>query len=158
MLIKTYGTRMLRSAYLLCGNHTDAQDIVQDTFITAVKSIHKFQGRSAFYTWLHGILINVTRHFLRSRKSTVPLDNIAEPVDTTNHLKQVEQASVRKCLLKVIAGLSHEHREVILLRYFEEMKIVEIADALGISKGTVKSRLHYALKRLRTTVPDDLRD
>ena len=55
-LIETYGTRLLRSAALLCGNETTAQDLVQDTFVEAYRSLHRFRGQSSLYTWLHSIL------------------------------------------------------------------------------------------------------
>ena len=61
-LVNSYGDRLLRSAFLLCGNETEVQDIVQDTFLHAIRSVHRFQGRSTIYTWLHAILVNLTRH------------------------------------------------------------------------------------------------
>jgi hypothetical protein len=54
-LVNSYGDRLLRSAFLLCGNETEAQDIVQDTFLQAIRSVHRFQGRSTIYTWLHAM-------------------------------------------------------------------------------------------------------
>ncbi len=54
-LIESYGDRLLRSACLLCGDETEAQDLVQETFVQALKSAHRFRGDSAVYTWLHGI-------------------------------------------------------------------------------------------------------
>ncbi len=156
-LVGKYGMRLLRAAYLLCGNHADAEEIVQDTLITSVKSIKRFRGKSAFYTWLHGILINKTRHLLRKRKNHSAIDEIPEPVDENNHFKQIDQKNLRENLLKTVNNLSFCYREVVILRFFEDFKIAEIAEALKISKGTVKSRLHYALKKLRTTISDELR-
>src|ERR1035438_5396948 len=76
-LVNSYGDRLLRSAFLLCGNETDAQDIVQDTFLQAIRSVHRFQGRSSIYTWLHGILLNLTRHYYRDRKRMVYDEELA---------------------------------------------------------------------------------
>src|SRR6185369_16691133 len=70
-LVELYGDRLYRSACLLCGNETDAQDLVQDTFVEAVRSAHRFRGRSTVYTWLHAIMLNLTRHYHRSRKKFV---------------------------------------------------------------------------------------
>ncbi len=156
-LVKKYGTRLLRSAYLLCGNHADSEEIVQDTFITAINIIKKFRGKSAFYTWLHGILINKTRHLLRKRKIFIPMEEIPEPVCSSDHINSLDLKLVRENLLKTINNLSFCYRVVVILRYFEEFKISEIAQTLQISKGTVKSRLHYALKLLRKTVSNELR-
>jgi DNA-directed RNA polymerase specialized sigma24 family protein len=66
-LVALYGDRLLRSAVLLCGNETDAQDRVRDTFVEAARSASRFRGRSTIYTWLHAILLNLTRHYHRSR-------------------------------------------------------------------------------------------
>jgi len=62
----------------LCGNETEAQDIVQDTFLQAIRSIHRFQGRSSVYTWLHAILLNLSRHYHRDRKRIVYDDELAD--------------------------------------------------------------------------------
>src|SRR6266446_3726570 len=70
-LIESYGDRLLRSACLLCGDETEAQDLVQETFVQALKSAHRFRGDSAVYTWLHGILLNVCRRHLRKQKRLV---------------------------------------------------------------------------------------
>ena len=64
-LVNSYGDRLLRSAFTLCGNQTEAQDLVQDTFVEAMRSAGRFQGRSTLYTWLHAILLNLTRHYHR---------------------------------------------------------------------------------------------
>src|SRR5437762_14158215 len=70
-LIDACGDRLLRSACLLCGDETEAQDLVQETFLQALKSAHKFRGDSAVYTWLHGILRNLCRRHLRQQKRLV---------------------------------------------------------------------------------------
>jgi RNA polymerase sigma-70 factor (ECF subfamily) len=157
-LVETHGDRLLRSACLLCGNETDAQDIVQDTFLEAIKSVHRFRGRSTLYTWLHSILLNLTRHYRRDRKRVI-YDNelagreIASSDDNPNRL-DVESAST--ALADALRRLSAPHREVLILRYFEHMKIHEMARHLGISRGTVKSRLHYAIQEMQRLLPDEL--
>lgn len=155
-LVETYGNRLLRSAYLLCGSEADAQDIVQDTLIAAIKSIGKFRGASALYTWLHGILINYVRHFFRDRKQYVSLDDIPEQADPRNDLAEVEQKSTRSAIMQALDTISPDHREIIILRYFEELTLPEITARLGLRTGTVKSRLHYALSNLRKILPPEL--
>src|SRR5277367_658782 len=76
-LVDSLGDRLLRSAFSLCVNETEAQDIVQDTFLQAMRSVHRFQGRSTVYTWLHAILLNLTRHYHRDRKRIVYDDEAA---------------------------------------------------------------------------------
>src|SRR6266498_163408 len=70
-LIDSHGNRLLRSACLLCGDENEAQDLVQETFVQALKSAHRFRGDSAVYTWLHGILVNVCRRHHRKQKRLV---------------------------------------------------------------------------------------
>lgn len=154
--IDTYGTRLVRSAYLLCGNEADAQDIVQETLVTALKSCHKFKGKSRLYTWVHGILINVTRHWLRARKIHVPIEDIPERTDECADVREVERRSTHALLVSRIRELPPAQREVIVLRYFNEMTVPEIAAATHTRQGTVKSRLHYALKQLQTLLPADV--
>jgi len=156
-VVRLYGDRLLRSAYLLCGNEADAQDLVQDTLILAVRRARRFRGKSALYTWLHGILLNLTRHYHRKRRRIVytdqpPKPEIRQPSGTQN--LDIEAAS--SALIDAIQRLSAVHREVIVLRYYEGMKVQEIARHIGITKGTVGSRLHYAKRHLRRLMPKEL--
>jgi RNA polymerase sigma-70 factor (ECF subfamily) len=157
-LADSFGNRLLRGAFLLCGNETEAEDLVQETFLQAMRSVQRFQGRSSAYTWLYAILLNLTRRHLRERKRIVYDDQWAEreicPADEVPSRQDARTASA--ALMKALGQLSGAHREVIVLRYFEEMKIHEIARQLGISNGTVKSRLHYAVADLRRILPDEL--
>jgi len=156
-LVRLYGNRLLRSAYLLCGNETDAQDLVQDTLILAVRSARRFRGKSALYTWLHGILLSLTRHYHRKRKRIVYTDEPpTQRIPAPSHSDRADVEAASSVLADAIRRLSGPHREVIILRYYEGMKIHEIARHIGVTKGTVKSRLHYATRRLRELIPPEL--
>ena len=157
-LVNSYGDRLLRSAFSLCGNETDAQDIVQETFLQAIRSVHRFQGRSSIYTWLHAILLNLTRHYHRDRKRIVYDDELAdrEASPTDDHPSQMDTGTASSALWQALRQLSAAHQEVIVLRYYENMKIHEIATHLAISKGTVKSRLHYAIGEMQKLLPVEL--
>jgi RNA polymerase sigma-70 factor (ECF subfamily) len=157
-LVSLYGDRLLRSAYSLCGNEADARDIVQETLLQAIRSVHRFQGRSTVYTWLHAILLNLTRHYHRDRKRIV-YDNelVGREVSLPDeNPSQLDAGAASSALWKALGRLSVSHREVIILRYYENMKIHEIARQLGISKGTVKSRLHYAIGEMQKLLPGEL--
>jgi RNA polymerase sigma-70 factor (ECF subfamily) len=157
-LVKLYGDRLFRSAFMLCGNETDAQDVVQDTLLEAIRSVHRFQQRSSVYTWLYSILLNISRHHHRKQKRIV-LDNNAgteEMTSTGENVSSLDAGTAASALQEVLAALSDAHREVIVLRYYEDMKIHEIARRLGLSKGTVKSRLHYATGEIRKRLPVEL--
>lgn len=159
LLVDAYAPRLLRSAFLLCGNETDAQDIVQDTLITAMKAARKFRGASPVYTWLHGIMRNVTRHFFRARKTHVALDAIPDPPDQSDQSDPSDQAdrtATREVVVNALRALSPDHRDVLVMRYFEDMKISDIARQLGVRPGTIKSRLHYAIDQLRQRLPSDV--
>ncbi len=157
-LVACYGDRLFRSACLLCGDEAEAQDLVQETFLQAVRSAHRFGGRSSLYTWLHGILLNLTRHYLRDRKRLVYDEDLArqEPASPEERPSQLDTELTAGALTDGLRRLSAPHREVLILRFYEDMKIHEIASRLGISKGTVKSRLHYAIAEMQRRLPGEM--
>jgi len=147
-LVSIYGDRLLRSAFTLCGDETEAQDLVQDTFVQALRSADKF----------HAILLNLTRHYHRDRKRIIYDDALAvrEVSSSEESPPQSDCGTASSALSEALRRLSAAHREVIVLRYYEDMKIHDIARHLRISKGTVKSRLHYALAGLHKLLPEEL--
>jgi len=156
-LIESYGDRLLRSACLLCGDETEAQDLAQETFVQALKSAHRFRGYSAVYTWLHGILLNVCRRHLRKQKRLVfDEERVLQQTFQSSQADDLDQDFCASMLAQAVQRLSHEHREVIVLRYYEKLKIAEIARQAGVSKGTVKSRLHYAVRHLEQLIPREM--
>jgi RNA polymerase sigma-70 factor, ECF subfamily len=155
-LLDSYGDRLLRSAFLLCGNETEAQDFVQETFLQAMRSVHRFQGRSTVYTWLHAILLNLIRHHRRGQKRLVYDETLIDQEVAEENPSQLDAGTASSALRTALQQLSSAHREVVVLRYYENMKIHEIATHLGISAGTVKSRLHYAIQELQKLLPGEL--
>ena len=157
-LVVSHGDRLFRSACLLCGNQAEAQDLVQETFLQAVRSAHRFGGRSSVYTWLHGILLNLTRHYHRDRKRMVYDEELArqETPALEENPSRLDVEMTTGALAEALRRLSGPHREVLVLRFYEDMKIHEIAAHLGISKGTVKSRLHYAIAEMQRRLPGEL--
>ncbi len=157
-LVHLHGDRLLRSAFMLCGNETDAQDLVQETLLEAMRSVHRFQQRSSVYTWLYSILLNIRRHHYRKQKRLI-FDNdagVKEMTPAGDNVSPLDAGTAATALQEVLAALSVAHREVIALRYYEGMKIHEIARHLGLSKGTVKSRLHYAIGEMKKRLPGEL--
>lgn len=155
--IDSHGDRLLRSAYLLCGDKSEAQDLVQETLIQAIKSWRSFRADSACYTWLHGILRNLCRRHHRKQKRLV-YDNelVLEETCQADRAGELDQNICAARLTQALQQLSQEHREVIVLRFYENMKIEEIALYTGVSAGTVKSRLHYALRCLEQLIPREM--
>ncbi len=156
-LVGAYGDRLLRSAYLLCGDATEAQDLVQETFLQALKSAHRFQGASSVYTWLHGILRNLCHRHLRKQKRLVFEEALVlgEALPPAAPGASDQDFCAAK-LAQALQRLSPEQREVVVLRYYEDLKIHEIAARTGVSLGTVKSRLHYAVRCLQQWLPNEL--
>lgn len=157
-LIEAHGTRLLRSATLLCGNETDAQDLVQDTFVEALRSAHRFRGQSSLYTWLHSILLNLTRHHHRDNRRLI-YDNEQAARDVPVVEEQpvsLDLETATSELKHALRELSDPHREVLVLRYYEHMKIDDMARHLGVSTGTVKSRLHYAVREMQKLIPPEM--
>ncbi|HZV33065.1 MAG TPA: RNA polymerase sigma factor [Verrucomicrobiae bacterium] len=155
--LDSHGDRLLRSAYLLCGDETEAQDLVQETFMQAIKSWRRFRGEAATYTWLHGILRNLCRRHQRKQKRIVYDEELVlKETCQADHPSGLDQDFCATRLTQALRQLSHEHREVIVLRFYERMKIEEIARQQGVSSGTVKSRLHYALRCLGQLIPREM--
>ena len=154
-LIQPYSDRLRRSAILLCGDESLAQDLVQETFLQALESGERFRGDSTVHTWLHGILVNLCHRRVREQARLVLEERLA-PKETVQ--PGPTEAMEEDCFADKIAEavqiaegvqqLSAEHRRVVVLRYYKNLKIKEIAELVGVSSGTVKSRLHYAIRSL----------
>ncbi len=158
---RVHGTRLLRQAVILCGNHTLAEDLAQDTLVEAWKGLHRYNGRCQFFTWLCAILLNRYHNLLRQKRSQPfssftqndrdefqnNIINLADDDSLPDEKVQLDEraAQVRAC----IRALPAKQQQVIYLRFYVDDSLEGIAAALGCSAGTVKSRLFYALDKLR---------
>lgn len=150
IMVETYADRLLRGAFFLSRNESEAQDLVHDAFYQALRALPNFNGDSAVYCWLYGILRNVFLNRTRRDKrfSTALTDGRAtwiNPDATVRGAESIENDRFES----LIGGLPSRHREIIHLRYAEGLKIKEISEILGISSGTVKSRLFHATRKLK---------
>jgi RNA polymerase sigma-70 factor (ECF subfamily) len=167
-LVIRYRTRVFAMIYNMVHNEQDAWDLAQESFLKAWRSIRRFRGRSAFYTWIYRIVMNVTIDWLRKKqvkgagaefddaialKETDPASRTVPKADPLPH-QRMERSEIRARIDKAIAQLSPEHRAVILMKEVEDMQYHEIAEALGCSIGTVMSRLFYARKKLQNLLRD----
>ena len=156
-LLAGYGDRLYRSAILLLSDPVEAEDLVQSTVLEAIRSVKRFKERSALYTWLHGILLNLSRTHHRKGKHLVYTDDVPElSVLPAVPLAEEDAAHDHSHVLHALDQLSPDHREVVVLRFYEGLKLREIATQTGTSPGTVKSRLHYALQQLKKNFPECL--
>ena len=159
-LFEAHRTAVLRTAYAIVRDRDLAEDVTQQVFIQLYRSIKRYDPSRPFAPWLHRIAANVSISELRRRKRPlVPMDEAAEFTSRqpTPH-QESSDAEVRRAIWDAIGGLTPEHRAVIVLRYYRGFSEAEMAVALGCRKGTVKSRLHNALKRLGALLPEHLRE
>jgi RNA polymerase sigma-70 factor, ECF subfamily len=148
---------VFRNAYLITGNRDDADDILQDVFTSVWKSRHTFDVRKGkASTWLHRITVN---ECLRKRRKDRPS---LLRVDTTElELPASDTGGRDACdyeeLNQVLTRLDPRQRAALVLRYYNDMSYQEIAEALKVPLGTVKSRINHALGTLRAkmTNPDE---
>ena len=157
-LFRRYRQPAFRVAYRLLGNEADALDAVQDGFVKALTHLQSFQGRSSFKTWLLRVVSNASLDLgrQRGRRDVLRLDlaqsgdnpdkNLTTADETTRGL---ERSDLRGHIEDALARLSDAHRQTFVLHADAELSYREVADTLGISIGTVMSRLFYARQKLR---------
>lgn len=160
-LVVRYSPRLYGLVYHMTSNHEDTNDLLQDIFAKAYRSICSFRGKSSFYTWMHSIAVNMTINFLKKRNRRQhpslndPDSNIENDPDfiaaTSNGdpTKEVSAHELQKKLNGAMMKLSHEHRAVVTMFDIQGMHHAEIAAILKVSEGTVRSRLFYAHRHLQ---------
>jgi RNA polymerase sigma factor (sigma-70 family) len=136
-----------RLATLLLGNRVDAEDATHDAAVVAWQRWSSLRDPERFAAWFQRILVNVCRDRLRRRRVR-EVEIVPEQADPPG-LDPFDGSVERAALLGALAHLTPEHRMVVVLRYYADLGIEEIADRTGERTGTVKSRLHYALSELR---------
>jgi RNA polymerase sigma-70 factor (ECF subfamily) len=137
--------------YAIAGNENDAWDLAQEAFLKAWRSIHQFEARSSFYTWLYSLTVNLAIASLRrkGRWAEVELDD-AIPSSRPSPRANYRLTEIRQHINVALAQLSPEHRAVIVLKEIEDLQYQEIAEVLNVSVGTVMSRLFYGRKKLQS--------
>jgi RNA polymerase sigma-70 factor (ECF subfamily) len=159
-LFRRYRQPAYRVAYRLLGHEADALDAVQEGFVKALTHLHGFQGRSSFKTWLLRVVSNAALDLgrQRGRREALSLEaaDSQEPMadarmtTADESAKGLEREDLRAALDRALSSLSEAQRQTFVLYADAELSYREVADALGISIGTVMSRLFYARQKLRT--------
>ncbi len=142
--------RHMRQAYALAfrltGNHQDADDLAQETFIRAHRSLDSFRGEAAFSTWLTRILLNLAR---RPRREAVPLAAVAEPAaPDASPLEGMLAGETRRRVRAAVDELPDRQRLTVLLRAFAGLRYREIAGVMGTTTGTAKANFFHGMKKL----------
>lgn len=151
-LVSEYGNRLYAAALLLCSNSEDAEDLTFRTLNHAIRKIKTFDPSRNFYTWLYTILLNFRRMDLRrKRTSVISVGSTADlPEVAIECFAEKLECSGNDQLSEALKALSPQLREAVVLRYYDEKTIDEIATILQVPPGTVKSRLHNARIALNT--------
>jgi len=168
VLVERYKERLYATVYHMTSNHEDANDLVQDAFIKAYKSLGSFKGQSSFYTWIYRIAVNRTINFLKRRrhKNHFSLDDVdgniqTDPdfVELMSHVTPRREAGLNELqqrLNEALQKLSEPHRAVVVMHDIQGMTHADIAKAMKTSEGTVRSRLFYARQELQGLLSDYL--
>ena len=133
--------RYYRLAYSYMRNEDDALDVVQESAYRAIRDCRKVRNKDYLSTWIYRIVVNTALDMLRRKKK----ENITEELPEIPVEDQYQDLELRT----VLNQLDDKSRTIILLRYFEDLKLEDIADIVGDNLNTVKARLYRSLKKLR---------
>ncbi len=161
-LVRQYQRRVFRVAMGMLRNEDDALEIAQEAFVKAHRNLERFKGDSSFYTWMHRITSNLCIDFLRRRRGEsveyddgilrdCPEGDVADvaPTHPVAPVQAVLDRELGDKLGEALGALSDAHRQILVLREVEGLSYEEIAEVLGIKKGTVMSRLFHARKNMQ---------
>jgi RNA polymerase sigma-70 factor (ECF subfamily) len=152
-LVRTYQHRVFGVGLRMLGSRAEAEEIAQETFLRAHRALAEFRGEARLGTWLYGIASRLCLNRLASSERRHPradddsLDRV--PANVADAATALERTELEAALHQAIAELPDERRIVVVLRDVEGLAYAEIAEALGLELGTVRSRLHRARMELK---------
>lgn len=151
VLVRRHGPGMLRLAARLLGNRTEAEDAVQESFVSAWRKLPEFRGSAAFGTWIYRIVTNRCLNVLRARRPVAGLDSVpdlAAPEHQASPARAAESHAAAAALAKATAELSPEQRVCWVLRELDGLSYEAIAETIGISQEAVRGRVFRARRYL----------
>ena len=161
-LVEAHQEKMIHTACTFLGNMEDAKDAAQEAFVKAYQNLRSFNEKSRFSTWLYRILVNHCKDFLRKKKVRQNLQSFSdargeEDTDPVENMRAAGPDARQKLMDreleaeidKALVGLPFQQRSVFTLRYFEGLKLEEIAGILSLSAGAVKAHLWQANQKMR---------
>jgi len=166
ILMERYQGRIYALLYHMTSNKQDAEDLLQDVFLKAFKALPKFKGNSSFYTWVYRIGVNSAINFTkkRKRKQAMSLDDLDMRIEHDPALVQMSSQdtpdrslNLKDLQIKLNAALqtlSENHRTVVVMHDVQGLPHHEIGKVLGVSSGTVRSRLFYARRQLQAELSE----
>jgi RNA polymerase sigma-70 factor (ECF subfamily) len=157
--VHTYQLASYRLALSILDDPQEAEEAAQDTLVTALDRLGSYRGEAAFTTWLYTLTLNLCRARLRKRRSRQRLAGILQDVfrlhaETKHPEVELQHSEADAALWSAIQRLADQQREAIVLRYYHELPIANIAQVTGVSERTVHNRLHAAHERLRSLLED----
>lgn len=162
IIIERYRDKVLRIAWRLSGNYEDTLDISQEAFLRIFRALRSWKGHAKFSTWLHRVALNTALDYIRwqgkhSRGRVIDydeethniLEKINQGVERSTPFEKAHQSELKRLVYRAIVKLSPMQRKCFVLRYYQDLKIREVAEVLGVKDGTVKRHLFRGAKRLR---------
>jgi RNA polymerase sigma-70 factor, ECF subfamily len=150
MLIRQYVNKVLRLVYLIVKDRNLAEDITQDVFMKAYQNIGSFRKESSIQTWVYKIAVNEAKKHLRSWSFRHLFFRPAVDLEVVEGTESaVLQHDIRMRVARLVMELPPRYREMIVLHYYEDLSVEEMAEILGTSAGAVYTNLHRARKKLK---------
>jgi RNA polymerase sigma factor (sigma-70 family) len=152
-VVDRYKNKVYNLAFRICGNHEEAQEIAQDSFLKSYRSLNGFKMKSSFATWLYRISYNTAISYVRQRKKgLLSLEDF--PADATDFIgtnpseEEAEREYRNNLVSFALQKIEEEERGLISLFYYEEMSIEEISQVTGISRSSIKVKLFRARQKM----------
>ena len=163
-LVRRYQDRLFNTVFRMVGNADDAQDVVQEAFLSAYQSLEGFKGDSQFFTWLYRIAVNTAISYKRKQRLSLSLNQgkngeqgieLPDLSEMSRPDYALEMAEQERRIQHALNRLSVEHRAVLILKDMEGQKYETMAEILQVPIGTIRSRLHRARLELRELLDED---
>lgn len=148
-IVRRYKDAVFGVALGILGSAPDAEDAMQDSFIRAYENLEKFDINRKFSTWIFTVTSNLCKNKLRRERFLAPLRGVASMVSGDDPAEQVERDERAALVREALAELEEKYRAPLVLRFYGELEYQEIAEALNIPAGTVKTRIHRGKRALK---------
>jgi RNA polymerase sigma-70 factor (ECF subfamily) len=154
-LYDLYKNKAVKTAYLITGNRTSAEDVAQEAFVKCYLEIGRLQNPECFKTWFYRLLVRTAWRHAEIEKRNVPVEDVYGESESSGGRSTEQQyldAEISSILYRQIRKLDTKKRTAVMLYYYSGLSTKEIAQVMGCLEGTVKSRLHFARKTLKSNL------
>ncbi len=161
-LIHTHESRLYRLALSMLDDPAEADEATQDVFVKAIRQLHSYRGDASFATWLYAIGLNVCRGRLRQRRRRERTAQVWQALHLAEKTAEprLEQIAIGReadrAVWQALQRLNDKQREVVILRYYHDLKLDDIAQIVGVSERSVRTWLHQAHDQLREWLKEDV--